>query len=158
MPFEGVDAKGRSDTLEIEGEKQKALTLWQLQTNGVINNATYLREASEVCASAIQAWLDRSAEKPSGLRNSDGQLTALKPADIAILVRSRKEAEAIRKALARRKLASVYLSDRDSVFESEEATDLLCILRACAQPPAIACCVRHWPPAAWAFPGRTWSS
>ncbi len=134
VPFEGVDAKGRSDTLEIEGEKQKALTLWQLQTNGVINNATYLREASEVCASAIQAWLDRSAEKPSGLRNSDGQLTALKPADIAILVRSRKEAEAIRKALARRKLASVYLSDRDSVFESEEATDLLCILRACAQP------------------------
>ena len=134
VPFKDVSAKGRSDTLEIEGETQKALTLWQLQTDGVINNATYLREASEVCASAIQSWLDRSAPKPSGLRNSDGQLTELKPADIAILVRSRKEAEAIRKALARRKLASVYLSDRDSVFESEEATDLLCILRACAQP------------------------
>ncbi len=134
VPFKDVSAKGRSDTLEIEGETQKALTLWQLQTDGVINNATYLREASEVCASAIQSWLDRSAPKPSGLRNSDGQLTELKPADIAILVRSRKEAEAIRKALARRKLASVYLSDRDSVFESEEASDLLCILRACAQP------------------------
>lgn len=134
VPFKDVGAKGRSDTLEIEGETQKALTLWQLQTDGVINNATYLREASEVCASAIQTWLDRSAPKPSGLRNSDGQFTELKPADIAILVRSRKEAEAIRKALARRKLASVYLSDRDSVFESEEAKDLLCILRACAQP------------------------
>ena len=134
VPFKGVDAKGRSDVLEIEGEQQKALTLWQLQTDGVINNATYLREASEVCASAIQAWLDGSAPEPSGLRSSDGQLTKLKPADIAILVRSRTEAEAIRKALARRKLASVYLSDRDSVFESEEAKDLLCILRACAQP------------------------
>ena len=87
-----------------------------------------------MCASAIQAWLDGSAPEPSGLRSSDGQLTKLKPADIAILVRSRTEAEAIRKALARRKLASVYLSDRDSVFESEEAKDLLCILRACAQP------------------------
>ncbi|WP_145128952.1 exodeoxyribonuclease V subunit beta [Pseudomonas sp. URMO17WK12:I11] len=134
VQFNCVSAKGRDDTLEVEGVEQKALTLWQLQTNGVINNAIYLREAAEVCASAIQTWLDRSAPNPSGLRTSDGQLTELKPADIAILVRSRKEAEAIRKALARRKLASVYLSDRDSVFESEEATDLLCILRACAQP------------------------
>ena len=99
MQFNCVSAKGRNDSLEVEGVEQKALTLWQLQTNGVINDATYLREAAEVCASAIQTWLDRSAPNPSGLRTSDGQLTELKPADIAILVRSRKEAEAIRRPL-----------------------------------------------------------
>ncbi|MBF3116453.1 exodeoxyribonuclease V subunit beta, partial [Pseudomonas aeruginosa] len=56
--------------------------------------------------------------------------------DIAILVRGRAEAEAIRSALAARRLASVYLSDRDSVFDSQEAIDLLHWLRACADPGA----------------------
>lgn len=120
--------------LQIAGKDQPALTFWQLQTDGVINNATYLREAAEASASAIQAWLDPTAPDRSGLRAANGEFIALRPADIAILVRNRKEAEAIRKALAHRQLASVYLSDRDSVFASEEAQDLLYILRACAQP------------------------
>ena len=134
VPFNGVNAKGRDDVLQISGEDQPALTFWHLETDGVINNATYLRRAAEASASAIQAWLDPTATARSGLRDSNCNIVALRPADIAILVRNRKEAEAIRKALAHRQLASVYLSDRDSVFESEEAEDLLYILRACAQP------------------------
>ncbi|WP_313714070.1 exodeoxyribonuclease V subunit beta [Pseudomonas sp.] len=134
VPFTSVNANGRDDVLQIAGKDQPALTFWQLQTDGVINNATYLREAAEASASAIQAWLDPAAPERSGLRAANGEIIALRPADIAILVRNRKEAEAIRKALAHRQLASVYLSDRDSVFASEEAQDLLYILRACAQP------------------------
>jgi exodeoxyribonuclease V beta subunit len=56
------------------------------------------------------------------------------PADIAILVRDRREANAIRRELARRKVASVYLSDKDSVVESEEAADVLRWLHAIANP------------------------
>lgn len=134
VPFNGVQANGREEVLHIAGDAQPALTIWQLPTNGIISNATYLREAAEASASAIQAWLDPTAPERSGLRAANGELTALRPADIAILVRNRTEAEAIRKALARRQLASVYLSDRDSVFASDEAKDLLYILRACAQP------------------------
>ena len=134
VPFNTVQANGRDDILQINGTDQTALTFWHLETQGVINNATYLRKAAEASASAIQAWLDPAAIKRSGLLNDKGEFIALRPADIAILVRNRKEAEAIRKALAQRQLASVYLSDRDSVFESEEAKDLLYILRACAQP------------------------
>ncbi len=58
----------------------------------------------------------------------------LQPADIAILVRDRKEAAAIRRALARRQVASVYLSDKDSVVDSEEAADVLRWLSAVANP------------------------
>ncbi|HBN9231475.1 TPA: exodeoxyribonuclease V subunit beta [Pseudomonas aeruginosa] len=134
VPFNIVQANGRDDVLQIKGADQPALTFWQLETEGVVNNATYLRKAADASASAIQAWLDPTATEYSGLLKGNGEFVALRPADIAILVRNRKEAEAIRKALAHRQLASVYLSDRDSVFESEEAKDLLYILRACAQP------------------------
>lgn len=134
VPFNAVSAKGRDEVLQIQGADQPALTFWQLETEGMVDTATYLREAAEASASAIQAWLDSEAPQRSGLRNEQGEFVALRPADIAILVRNRHEAEAIRKALSRRKLASVYLSDRDSVFSSQEAHDLLYILRACAQP------------------------
>src|SRR5450830_1428491 len=58
----------------------------------------------------------------------------LQPADVAVLVRDRKEAAAIRRALARRRVASVYLSDKDSVIDSEEAADVLRWLTALANP------------------------
>ena len=44
------------------------------------------------------------------------------------------EAAAIRRALAQRKVASVYLSDKDSVVDSDEAADVLRWLHAVANP------------------------
>ncbi len=64
----------------------------------------------------------------------EGVTVPLKPADIAVLVRDRKEAAAVRRALQRRSVASVYLSDKDSVFESAVAADLLLWLHAVANP------------------------
>ena len=51
-----------------------------------------------------------------------------------MLVRDGTEAQAIRRQLARRGVRSVYLSDKNSVFESPEAGDVLAWLRACAEP------------------------
>jgi len=62
------------------------------------------------------------------------EIKPLCPSDVAILVRNFHEADAIRSALAMRNLRSVYLSDSDSVFESEEAFSLLYILRGCSEP------------------------
>jgi exodeoxyribonuclease V beta subunit len=59
-------------------------------------------------------------------------LRRLRPADVAVLVRNRGEAKAMRSALRRRGVASVYLSDKDSVLASAEAHDLLRLLRAVA--------------------------
>ena len=66
--------------------------------------------------------------------DENGEFTRLVPANIAILVRDRREAAAIRNALAQRKVASVYLSDKDSVLDSDEAADVLRWLHAVANP------------------------
>ncbi|WP_416311123.1 exodeoxyribonuclease V subunit beta [Pseudomonas sp. W03] len=132
VPFLEVGARGRDETLLLEGGEAPAMTFWQLDNDGQVCGSTvYRHEMAARSASAIQRWLS-SAQ--SGFRKADGHWRALRPADIAILVRGRSEAEAIRTELASRRLASVYLSDRDSVFDSPEAVDLLHWLRACADP------------------------
>ena len=68
-----------------------------------------------------------------GFRENDS-FRRLMPADIAILVRDRREAAAIRRALAERMVPSVYLSDKDSVIDSIEAADVLRWLHAVASP------------------------
>src|SRR6185312_519112 len=69
-----------------------------------------------------------------GFADEHGQLTPLRPGDIAILVRDRHDAAAMRAALHARGLAHVYLSDNQSVYASAEATELLAWLAACAEP------------------------
>ncbi len=56
------------------------------------------------------------------------------PAEVAVLVRTGKDAQQIRQALALRGVRSVYLSDRDSVYATDEAMDLWYLLRAVAEP------------------------
>lgn len=53
----------------------------------------------------------------------------LKERDIAILVRTGFEAGIIREMLSRHYVPSVYLSDRESIFESEQAQELLLVLK-----------------------------
>src|SRR5690606_24821778 len=64
------------------------------------------------------------------------QWRPLRSGDIAVLVRNRTEATAIREALSQRNVRSVYLSDRDSVYATAEADDLRRLLEACANPEA----------------------
>lgn len=135
VPFLDVGARGRSETLLLEGVEAPAMTFWQLDNDGQVCGSGYYRqEMAARSASAVQRWLSAAQHGGSGLRGEDGLWKPLRPADIAILVRGRGEAEAIRAELAARRLASVYLSDRDSVFDSPEAADLLNWLRACADP------------------------
>ena len=54
--------------------------------------------------------------------------------DIAVLVRNFTEAKVVRTALDQSGISSVYLSDKESVFESQEAEDLWRILNAIAHP------------------------
>ncbi|MDF3932669.1 exodeoxyribonuclease V subunit beta [Pseudomonas citronellolis] len=135
VPFQAVAAKGRAERLLIDGAEAPALTFWSLANDGqVVGSRLYREQLAERAASAIRTWLSLAQQGRAGLYRADGTGRALRPADIAILVRGRGEAEAIRSQLAERRLASVYLSDRDSVFDSPEAGDLLHWLRACAEP------------------------
>lgn len=56
------------------------------------------------------------------------EVRSVKPADIAILVKDRTEANTIKYVLQQKGLASVYLSDRSNLFSSPEAKDVLRLL------------------------------
>ncbi|KQP03552.1 exodeoxyribonuclease V subunit beta [Pseudorhodoferax sp. Leaf265] len=138
VPFVPVQAKGRPEWLQIDGAPAAALTLWSLEPPADadkprVGSAEYRRRMAETSASAVVHWLRGADAGRTGFVHGD-RLQPLRPADIAVLVRSGSEADAVRAALAARGLRSVYLSDRASVFATPEAQDLLHWLRACAAP------------------------
>ncbi|KKI13959.1 MULTISPECIES: exodeoxyribonuclease V subunit beta [Comamonas] len=132
LPFESVKANGRKELLMQRSQRMAALTIaWDGSSDEPLSNDDIRRRGAEFCASQIVQWLMDGA---TGFAEAGQPLQRLRPADIAVLVRTGKEASAVRRALARRNVASVYLSDQDSVFASGEAQDLLLWLRAVAAP------------------------
>jgi len=128
LPFDAVDAKGRPEKLVgIDGDIQ-ALTV-SCGVEGLKADA-YREFFAHHCAEHIVCLLN---DERAGFANG-AEFKRLQPADIAILVRDRREAGAIRKALQQRGVPSVYLSDKDSVLKSEEAADVLRWLTALASP------------------------
>ncbi|HCY63911.1 MAG TPA: exodeoxyribonuclease V subunit beta [Oxalobacteraceae bacterium] len=129
VPFEPVAANGRKECLVASGGPVAALTLWCC-ANSDMNADSYREHFAAHCAEQIVTLLN---DDKAGFARDD-ELIPLKPADIAVLVRDRYEAAAVRRALQRRKVPSVYLSDKDSVFESAAAADVLQWLHAVANP------------------------
>ncbi len=58
----------------------------------------------------------------------------VKASDIAVLVRSANEAKIVRRALQTQNIPSVYLSNRQSIFEASECFQLLWVLQAILHP------------------------
>jgi exodeoxyribonuclease V beta subunit len=133
LPFLEVKAKGRQEVWQVAGEQPPALSLWHLDSEEPLSGTAYQTEMAARSASEIARLLNLGQEGKAGFSKID-EFKALRPSDIAVLVRNGKEAEAIRGQLGKRGVRSVYLSDKDSVFASQEAKDLLLWLRACAEP------------------------
>ncbi len=133
LPFKPVRAKGRCEVLELDGSPAPALTAWWHAEEDWLRPDDYLSTMAEHAAETLSQWLHQARSGLAGFRYGK-ELEPLRAADIAILVRDRNEAAVMREALSRRQLPSVYLSDRDSVFASDEARDLLYWLQACAEP------------------------
>ena len=140
IPFEPVSAKGPQGQLMVKEQPSSGLYIWQLQqTEPVLKTGRngYLAKMAEAFADEIVRLLNLAEHLPSraGFQNPPGEpLTPLRPADMAILVRSGNEADIIRKALDKRRVRSVYLSDKTSVFDSHEARQMRYLLQACASP------------------------
>ncbi|MBK5941230.1 exodeoxyribonuclease V subunit beta [Halochromatium roseum] len=141
IPYVTITANGRDQTLLIDGAPATALTCWTLEPpEGTAATAPddYLQRMATATAAEIARWLAQATapEPRTGFApTGSGQVTQpLKPSDIAILVSKGKEAAVMRQALAALRINSVYLSDRDSVFQTQEAADLLHWLKACAAP------------------------
>ncbi|MCE8021088.1 exodeoxyribonuclease V subunit beta [Halomonas sp. MCCC 1A11036] len=134
VPFNRVGAKGRKDSLTRQGQPLPAMTLWQLDSDEPLSKTAYHGVMAERCASYMVELLNEGQRGSAGFQNEQGELQPLKPSDMAVLVNGLGEARAIRQALARRGVKSVYLSDKDKVFASPVAPQLDAWLRACAAP------------------------
>jgi exodeoxyribonuclease V beta subunit len=134
LPFIPVKAQGRKDEWVINGQPATALTLWHNETPDPIGMPAYRKEMAEVTASEIVRLLNLANQGATGFKAQSGAIQALQPADIAILVRTGKEAKIMRNALTNRQLRSVYLSERDSIYQTGTAGDLLIWLKAMAEP------------------------
>ena len=128
LPFVPVRARGREQTLcTAEGELP---ALWVEYDTELRGSTEALGDFAQACAERVVALL---GDARCGLRDAAG-LERLRPRDIAVLVRTGEQAQRVRAELGRRRVASVYLSERESVFASAEARDLLRWMRAVAEP------------------------
>ncbi|PRA52611.1 MULTISPECIES: exodeoxyribonuclease V subunit beta [Pseudomonas] len=134
VPFAPVQSQGRKEVLQINGAVTPALNIWHLASEQALSGAVYRQQLAAACASEITALLNAGQQGQAGFVRDTQALKGLLPADIAILVRDGKEAQAVRSELSARGVRSVYLSDKDSVFAAQEAHDLLSWLKACAEP------------------------
>jgi exodeoxyribonuclease V beta subunit len=139
LPFLPVRARGRTDQLLVDGCPPTGLTFLALDAIAQADKPRRLTktQAQPLLAAAfartIAGLLEAGRAGRAVLRQPDGERPLL-PADIAVLVGQRSEAAIIRGALARLGVRTVYLSDRDSVYDSEQAWELQCWLEACAEP------------------------
>ena len=140
VPFHAVQAQGRSDRFNVDGRAQAALTCWFPDDGADASEwskTAYVQRLAAVCASEIVTLLRLGQAGAAGFdapAESSTPRRALQPGDIAVLVNTGKEASAVRKALAAGGVRSVYLSDKESVFQSAQANELQCWLAACAEP------------------------
>ncbi|WP_397450053.1 exodeoxyribonuclease V subunit beta [Pseudomonas sp. NA-150] len=134
VPFVSVNSQGRKEVFQVDGQVLPALNVWQLQSEQPVSGAIYRQQLAAACASEIVRLLNDGQQGRAGFAKAGEHLRGVLPADIAILVRDGKEAQAIRGELSARGVRSVYLSDKDSVFAAQEAHDLLSWLKACAEP------------------------
>ena len=129
LPFVPVAALGRAERLVAAAGALPVLTLCHDPV--LLSNTASQRRLAQQCAEHIAALLN---DPLAGFDDPQHGFQRLRPADIAVLVRSGREAAAVRLALRQRRVASIYLSDQDSVLASTEAADLLRWLRAVASP------------------------
>jgi exodeoxyribonuclease V beta subunit len=134
VPFTPVASQGRKEVLRINDQAVPALNIWHLPAEQPLSGAVYRQQLAAACASEITALLNGGQQGQAGFTQDGKAFRGLLPADIAILVRDGKEAQAVRGQLAARGVRSVYLSDKDSVFAAQEAHDVLTWLKACAEP------------------------
>jgi exodeoxyribonuclease V beta subunit len=142
LPFQQVDARGRSERWECAaGETAPALTFWCVDGaevtgpgDAALGVEAHRDHMAEVCAREMVRLLHAGRQHQAGFVAPNGTRRAVQPGDMAVLVNNGREATAVRAALGRRGVRSVYLSDQSSVYQSPLASELQRWLAACAAP------------------------
>jgi exodeoxyribonuclease V beta subunit len=134
IPFIEVAAAAKNQELvfEWQNKPQPAMQFW-LQPGDGAGVSDYQQLMARLCAAQIRDWLSAGQAGEAWLVKGE-QRRQVQASDITILVRSRAEAALVRDALSALAIPSVYLSNRDSVFDTPEAKDLLWLLQAVLAP------------------------
>lgn len=123
--FTVVDSRDDHLRFYLNGKAEPAYRFYLTESDKV--NKT---EMAKICAISIQHWLKSAAENQAVFQNEDTCKT-LQAANIAVLVRDKNEAALVKNELQKLGIASVYLSDQNSVFDSNVAKELAWVLKAC---------------------------
>lgn len=134
IPFLPVASAPSNQSLSLwrEGKQQPAMRWWLKEGEGC-NVTDYQQTMAQYCANDIAQWLTAGQQQQAWLVKGETR-RSVSAADITVLVRSRREASLIRDALQQQGIASVYLSSRDSVYQTVEAQELLWLLDAILHP------------------------
>ncbi|WP_338577406.1 exodeoxyribonuclease V subunit beta [Erwinia sp. E_sp_W01_1] len=134
IPFLAVQPAAPNAALSftLEGQEQPALRFW-LQPGDGVGVTDYQQFMARQCAADICHWLT-AGQQGTALLGKGEQQRPVQASDITILVRSRGEAAVMREALNSLAIPSVYLSNRDSVFTTPEAREMLWLLQAVLAP------------------------
>lgn len=124
IPYQAVKASGIRDAnrFQVGDDNPAPLQFW------FANEESNRYQAQQQCALEC-------AEQINQLLSGEARLGSdkVEAKDIAILVRTAKQAQKIRDALNEKNISSVFLT-RDSVFKTQEAQDLLRWLHSVAHP------------------------
>lgn len=148
IPFHPVDANPSADKMHwyVAGQKQPAMRYWfandsDSDTNGDNENhsgkplsmGAYETMMADATAREISRLLTAS-QNGDAYFESKGSTKPIQGSDIAILVRKGKQAQLVKQALAKQGIASVYLSNKESVFKTTVAKALATILTGVLAP------------------------
>ena len=125
--------KAKERGWQLDGVKQPAMCFWHQQAEETVKKGDYQQVMAEATTAEIQKILTLSQQGKAALVDGD-QSRPIHASDISVLVRTGSEAALVRRTLADQGIASVYLSNRDSVFACTEAMDLLRFLQAVLTP------------------------
>ncbi|MCK6262538.1 exodeoxyribonuclease V subunit beta [Vibrio sp. ZSDE26] len=142
IPFLPVNYSPVADKKQwrLNGDVQPAMTYWlQEAEDKPRTKGEYLDEMALATASQIQTILTAAQSDLAYFETTSGsdkerKKETVQAGDIAVLVRTGNEGRMIKQALADKGIASVYLSNRDSVFTSSVAQDIQRLLQATLTP------------------------
>ena len=134
IPFLPVKAAAKNKGLRftVDAADVPAMNVW-LMPGDTVGSGDYQTFMAQLCATQIRDWLSAGQQGRALLWRGETS-RPVQASDITVLVRNRLEAAQVREALQTLGIPSVYLSNRDSVFETLEAQELLWLLQAVLSP------------------------
>ncbi|HDS5968178.1 exodeoxyribonuclease V subunit beta [Klebsiella pneumoniae] len=134
IPFLPVKAAAKNKGLRftVDAADVPAMNVW-LMPGDTVGSGDYQTFMAQLCATQIRDWLS-AGQRGRALLWRGKTSRPVQASDITVLVRNRLEAAQVREALQTLGIPSVYLSNRDSVFETLEAQELLWLLQAVLAP------------------------